>query len=68
MFKPTMLVSQTDRWENLKPGGANFIVGNTAGSGLIGPDGMPSKDLRRPGYHMSYYNRAIAADMPVAYL
>jgi len=60
----TMLVSQTDRAESLRPGGANFAIASVPGQGLLGPDGLPSRELRRHGGGIDFFNRAIAADLP----
>ena len=42
----TMLLSQSANLEDVKPSGGNFILGNAFVFGLIGPDGMPSRDPR----------------------
>ncbi len=57
----TMLLSQAANLEDVKPLGGNFILGNAFVFGLIGPDGMPSRDPRGRSAGLSAFDRAVRA-------
>jgi hypothetical protein len=59
----SMLLSQTGG--DLDKGAGNFIVGNAAGFGLLGPDGQPSRSVRgqRSG-GLQYWDGAVAQNRP----
>lgn len=58
-----LLVSQTG---TLREGGANFILGNFFGSGLVGPDGQPDRNPRgKRSTGLSAFENAIAKDLPM---
>jgi len=57
-----LMVSQTGP---LKEGGANFIVGNFFGSGLVGADGQPDPAVRgKRSSGLNAFENAIAKDLP----
>ncbi len=60
----TMLLSQAANLEDVKPLGGNFILGNAFVFGLIGPDGMPSRDPRGRSAGLAAFDRAVALDLP----
>jgi len=60
----TMLLSQTGSAEDVKPLGGNFFLGNAFVFGRVGPDGMPSQDLRGRSTGLDAFDRAVALDLP----
>jgi hypothetical protein len=63
----TMLLSQTAGWDQLKAGGANFILGNAFGFGRLTPDGKgPLTTSLRNGRSggLESFERAVAMDLP----
>ena len=60
-----LLVSQTDNLEKLRAEQANFNVGNAASFGaVLGPDGMPGKDVRARTFMLNTFDATTAADLP----
>ena len=63
----TMLLSQTVGWEQLKPGGANYILGNAFSFGRFTPDGRgPLTTNLRSGRSqgLAVFDRAVAENLP----
>jgi len=61
----TCLVSQTVGWDELKPGGADYILGNAFSFGRLLPNGPMTTNLRaaRSG-GLTVFDRAIAENLP----
>jgi hypothetical protein len=63
VWQSPLMVSQTGP---LKEGGANFILGNFFGSGLVGPDGQPDPAPRgKRSSGLTAFENAIAKDLPM---
>ncbi len=60
----TMLITQTIDMDRVRATGGNFVLGNAFEFGLVGPDGLPSKDLRRRSGGLNVFDQAVAADLP----
>ncbi|MGP0069947.1 MAG: hypothetical protein ACLQGP_40895 [Isosphaeraceae bacterium] len=60
----TMLITQTIGMDRVRATGGNFFLGNAFEFGLVGPDGLPSRDLRRRSGGLNVFDQAVAADLP----
>jgi hypothetical protein len=60
----TMLITQTIGMDRVRATGGNFVLGNAFGFGLVGPDGLPSKDPRGRSGGLTVFDQAVAADLP----
>ena len=61
-----LLLSQTIGWNDLKKGGANFVLGNAFSFGLLTPDGKPLVDglRQRRSAGLNAFEQAIGMDLP----
>jgi hypothetical protein len=59
-----MLITQTIAMDRVRATGGDFVLGNAFEFGLVGSDGLPSKDLRRRSGGLNVFDQAVAADLP----
>lgn len=65
VIQSPLFVSQTDSLLRLRDGGANFIVGNAFGFGLLDKNGQPDLDPRgKRSSGLNAFEKAVAMDLP----